>query len=145
MQRRRRQLDLVDQLGGTSGPVRFGANTFEAQRLTDDVDGREMRIQRAVRVLEDHLHARAEGLEGPLLHPGDVDPVDEDPSRRRCQQPDDGLGDGRLPAAGLADDREGLALVDAEADTVDSAEGAGGDGILDDQVVDGQQAHAGTP
>src|SRR5205085_8572356 len=48
----------------------------------------------------------------------------------------------RLPAAGLADQTEGLALADVEADARHGVHDAGGRVELDDEVVDAQERFA---
>jgi hypothetical protein len=76
-------------------------------------------VQRCVGVLEDHLHPAAERAEILLREAGDVLAVEDDLAARRLVQPEDGAPDRGLAAAGLADEPEGLAPSDGEADVVD--------------------------
>src|SRR5215211_6900732 len=78
------------------------------------------RVQRRVRVLEDHLHPASERPELLLVELRDVLAVEDDPPGRRRVQPQDRAADGGLAAAGLADEPERLAAVDGQRDTVDS-------------------------
>ena len=88
----------------------------DVEGLTDNVFDRHTGVQGRVGVLEDHLHLLAEGsdvLAGDFLTlelertPGGLIQVQERPS------------DGRLAAAGLTDEAQGLTGFDVEGDTVD--------------------------
>src|SRR3954447_6565405 len=64
---------------------------------------------------------------------GDVTPVEHNAPARRVEQPHDAPREGRLPATGLADDSQRLALVQRERDTVDGLHGR--DLLLEDDAL----------
>ncbi len=90
------------------------ATPAQPQRLGHDVLRGQVRVERAVRILEDHLDVetqRAQLARSEQL--GEVRAVEVDPPDGRREQPHERLGDGRLAAAGFADDGERLAARDA--------------------------------
>ncbi len=119
-------------------------------RLADDVADRHARVERGVRVLEDHLDVAADRLQGAAREAGDVLALVADLPAGGALQVDEHPGHRRLAAAGLADDAEGLALVQVEGDPVDRldrADLAAEDDALGqrevlDQVVDLQDGFA---
>src|SRR5215210_1937815 len=88
-------------------------------RLTDHPPDRVARVQRRVRILEDHLHPAPERAQLALVERRDVLAVEGDPSGGRLVQAEDCAADGRLPAARLAHEPERLAALDVERDAVD--------------------------
>ena len=66
-------------------------------------------------------------------HGREVSAVEEHRARRRLDQPHEGLGDGGLAAAGLADDGQAPAAGDRERHLVDGAEGLAAAAVLDDE------------
>ena len=90
-----------------------------AQRLPHDAPDRMPRVQRRVRILEDHLHPSANGPELGVGHGRDVDPVEHDSSRRRLVEPQDRPTERRLATPGLPHEPERLAPLDRQRDTVD--------------------------
>ena len=102
------QADLVQELERPlpSGPAVTAA--VESERLLKAGAHPLPGIEGAVRILEDGLEAL--GPPAPLGRGGPLRrrllPVDPDPSRGRCLQPEEHAGDGRLPGARLADDRQ---------------------------------------
>ena len=88
---------------------------------------------------------------GPHLPPferRDVLAVEDDPARRRLDQLDDRAPERRLPAAGLADDPERLAVANGEVDAVDGSdlpnrvlEDAGLDREVLDEPFDAEESH----
>ncbi|EGJ74926.1 putative peptide ABC transporter ATP-binding protein [Streptomyces sp. Tu6071] len=102
-------------------------------RLADDVADRHPGVERGVRVLEDHLDVAAHRLQGAAGELRDVLALVADRAARGLLQVDEHLGDGRLAAAGLADDAEGLAAPQVEVDTVDGLHGA--DLALEDDAL----------
>ena len=94
------------------------AEAVDAQPFADAVGDRCPWIEARVRVLEDHLHPAPIGLEVGALEAGDVLAVEADRSRGRIDQPQQQPPDGRLAAAGLANQSKRLAPLDVEADVV---------------------------
>ncbi len=119
------------------------AHAVDQQRLADDVEERHARIERAVGVLEDHLHL---GAQRPQLVPGEPRQVDHAaPFRaeqhlagRRRHRAQDAARRRGLAAAALAHEPEGLALVDREAHVVhrpDVSHGLAEETLLDREVL----------
>ena len=97
-----------------------GVELMHIQRLPDNIFDRHARVQRRIRVLEDHLHL--------LAHVGDVLcrdrlAVEDDLACRRLIEPQNRASDGRLAAAGLADQTQRLAAPDGKRHIVDSFQG----------------------
>ena len=119
-----RQPDDLDQL--LCAPRRRAAarDPVDAQRLGQHRADRHPRVQRRVRVLEDHLHPAAHLAQRIPLQGGHVHPVELDPTVRGVHQPDHGSSERRLAAAGLPHQPERLAALDVERDAVHGAHGA---------------------
>jgi hypothetical protein len=83
-------------------------------------------IQRGIRILEDDLQLAAQGAQRRAGGCAHVLAAIDDLARVGLDQPQDRPARRRLAAAGLADDAEGLARADLEADAVDRAHGHGG-------------------
>ena len=112
------QPDDLEQLLHAALDLGRRAELVDLERLGDDEADPLARVQGRVRVLEDHHHLAADR---PHLGPrelGDVAPLEDDPARGRVEQAHDAARHRRLAAARLADDAEGLALADGEADAV---------------------------
>ena len=119
------QADERTQLRHPDTPLQPSADPVDDQRLLDDVTGAQARIERVVRVLKHDLHiasslAQFRGRQGQHVLPakadltrGGFDEPQNAPSRR-C-----------LAATRLADEAEGFASFDREADTVDGANNRG--------------------
>ena len=93
---------------------RLRAHAVHRQRLGQGLAHRHARVERAVGVLEHHLHAAVEARAalGPVERPH-VDAVDSDACPRSgSMQPDEAAREGGLAAAGFADDAERLAALD---------------------------------
>ena len=73
-------------------------------------------IEAGERILVDHLNAGRELLRAPSLFPGDGHLVEQDLAVARRVDAGDHAPEGRLPAAGFADEADDFALPDAEAD-----------------------------
>src|SRR5438093_1780670 len=89
------------------------------RRLPNQIDDGQPRIERRVRILEDHLH-----LELPLARSGTGEareglPAPESRARRERQEPDREPTQRRFAAAGLADEADDLTFADGEIDAVD--------------------------
>ena len=111
----------------------------DLEGLPDDVADRHPRVERGVGVLEDDLDVAAQLAHvagGRLLH---LQPLEDHLASGGFLQAHDQSSQGRLPTTGLADDAEGLALVQLERDTVDGLHVPGGaahDARLDRVVLD---------
>ena len=70
--------------------------------LADDVAGAHARVQGAVGVLEDDLHAAAHRPKRPALQAGEVNAVEGDVPRRRTVELEDAAAHGGLARAALS-------------------------------------------
>ncbi len=142
----RLQADRGQELGH---PVALGgvrALALDHEGLGQDLAHLHARVEGRVRVLEHHLTVPALLARRPVALGRDDLAVEDDRAVRRALQADDHPADRRLAAARLADQAEGLALVDREArvghraDRPDLvADEPGLDRELLDQVLDAQQ------
>ena len=107
--------DLLDPLLA----VRAVGDAVDRERVPDDRADPAARVQRTVRVLEDHLHVPAERAHPSTGQPADVLAVEGDRAGGDVVQPHDAAGQGGLAAAGLADQAQGLAAADLQADVLD--------------------------
>ena len=98
---------------------------MDAQRLGDDVAYPHARVERRVRVLEDDLHVAPQALHLGAPRHHHVQAVEHDSSGGRLGEPQDHASGGRLAAAALPYQTEGLALFDGERDVVDGVHLAG--------------------
>ena len=87
------------------------------EALADDVDDREPRRQRAIGILEHHLHVAAQRAHRREAKAFDRFAEIGDAALRR-DQPQNGEAERRLARAGLADDADRLPLADHHADAV---------------------------
>ena len=119
----------------------LGADAPDPQPLGDDVLDLAPRVQRRDRVLEDHLHARTRLAQLVAAQMRHVGALEEDLSRVRARELHDRLAGGRLSAARLPDQTEGLPFLHVEADVGHGVDlqTRPADGKLDDQVLDAQQ------
>jgi hypothetical protein len=101
----------------------LGGDLLNPERGTDDRADRVPRVQRRVRVLEDHLHVPPQRAQLALRQVGDVRALEDDRTTGRFEEPDEHAARGRLAAAGLADQPQRLSLVDIEVETVDRLHG----------------------
>ena len=146
----RREPDRPQQLVHPGAPLRAVIATVDAERLADDVADRHARVERRVRVLEDDLHLPAHLAHLAPTEVRDVAPVEDDLARRRLDQLDQRAREGRLAAAGLADEPERLARAQCQVDAVDGVdladralEDAGPDREVLDELLDAQDLVAG--
>ena len=121
---RRKAHPLQQPLDGVAPfPPRHVA--VHAQGLGQDLTHTPAGVQREVGILEDVLHAPAQGehLAAAVSREDvpDVDAIEPNVPCRGLHKIQDGAGRRRLAATAFADDAQGLALGDAEADAVDGA------------------------
>ena len=98
------------------------AQLVHVNRLGDDIADRHARVQRGVRILEDHLRPAAVLLHGFLR---DRLAVENDLAGGGLVQVQQRAANGRLAAAGLADKAQRLALLDGEGHVVHGLEHRG--------------------
>ena len=91
----------------------------DLHRVADDRAHPLARVERRVRILEDHLHLAPQRSQRARAEIADVPAVEDDPARRRLVEADDRPAERRFAAARLADETERLALPHGEADVVD--------------------------
>jgi hypothetical protein len=114
-----RQADGLEQLAHPLRGDPAAREAVHAHRLADHPADGVARVERGVRVLEDHLHPPPERAQLRLTECGDVLPVEDDPAGCRLVEPQDRSPDRRLAAAGLSDKAERLPALDRERDAVD--------------------------
>ena len=112
------QADRLQQLAHRLAEL-LAAAAVHAQRLADHARNRVARVQRRVRILEDHLHPPPQRAHLRLAEVGDVGAVEGDLPGGRLVEAEERAADGRLAAARLADEPERLAALDLERDAVD--------------------------
>ncbi len=130
--------DQVEEFGGAAGTA--GAPVCP-HRLVQVPADREHGVEGRHRVLEDHGDAGTPGAAQPfLVRGGQVLAVEADGPRgdvtARGQHPHERQGGGGLPRAGLADDAEGFARGEREADAAHGPHAARPPGEVDVQVAD---------
>ncbi len=116
----RRQADRLEQFAHPLFQLgAVGDDAVFLERLAHDVFHDPARVQAGVGILEDHLDAPAQlaALRG-LERGVGVLAVEGEAAARGLVQAHQQPGDGALAAAGLADQRQGLALLDVETDPV---------------------------
>ena len=114
---------LIDALAVRGAIARFAVHL---ERLADDIAHAHARVQRAVRVLVDHLHAPPDRPHAILVVAGDVRALEHDAPGSRLQHAQDREPGGGLAASALADKAKRLAVPQREADLIDGLHGAGG-------------------
>src|SRR4029077_18517786 len=104
------------------------------QTFADDVADRHPGVERADRVLEDHLEVRPHLLHAALRDLCDVLALELDRPFGGLDQPQDRPAQGGLAAPRLAHQPQRLALIDIQVDAVDSLDVA--DGSLEQAATD---------
>ncbi len=110
--------DAFEQLAHAPLDV-VAARARALQRHPDDLADPLARVQRRVRVLEDHLHLAAQRHERAARGVRDVRAAEAHGAARRLEQAHDRPRQRRLAAARLADEPQRLALDEREGDVVD--------------------------
>jgi len=132
--------DALAALGAGQRPV------FQMQRFGDELFHRLARVERAIGILEDHLHLAAGGAQVAVVEQRGFHAVERHDARTWLVERQHDAGKGGLAAAGLADEPDRVARRHGEADIVDRAErraarkkaGARA-GIVPDEVLHLQQ------
>lgn len=113
------QPDALEQIGHLVADFAFVRDAVQQHRFRNGGADRLARVERAERVLEDHLDLSPRRLERPFVQLQDVLPVEADRTGGRLDQPQDAAARRGLAAAGLADQRQGLALPYRKRDALD--------------------------
>ena len=100
-------------------PLGAGQLRVLEKRLGDGAADVEAGIERRMRVLKDHLHARTQRTQFSRRSGLEIDAVKDDAARRGLGEPEDRAGNRGLAAAALPHQPERLAAMQAEADPVD--------------------------
>ena len=96
------------------------------QRFGDRFADRHVRVERAVRILEHHLHAAALRAQVASAERADVDTVEAHRALVGFDQAQHEPAGRGLPGAGLPDEGERLPALEGEADVVDRGDPVGG-------------------
>ena len=115
----RRKPDLVEQLLHLALPLAAVADPVDLEGRADDLADTFARVQGGVRVLEDDLQLAPKRAEIALRELRDVLAGERDSAVGQRKQTDKAAPERRLPAAGLADEPEGLSLPNLQRDVVD--------------------------
>ncbi len=91
------------------------------ERLADDVPDGHARVERRVRILEDHLHPAAHATHLFAGERRELGAIELHRSRSGLVELEDRASGRRFAAAGLSDEAERLAPLDEEIDPVDGA------------------------
>src|SRR4029077_8857552 len=100
----------------------FAHQPMQAQRAAENFADSHARIERTIRVLEDHLHSPAQRTKFCLAEMRDVLSVKGDAAGGGLSQAHDDARERRLAAAGLADQAYGFAGKHLEVDAVHRAQ-----------------------
>ena len=131
----RRQADLGKQREHRLAGVAVAMVDAERRdALGDDLADAQARVERSERVLEHHLHVPAHGAQPLPLETDQFAATEADAARRRHDQLEQRLADGRLAAARFADQRQRTAGRDVQRHAVDRAHVA--DRSLQDATAD---------
>jgi ABC-type oligopeptide transport system ATPase subunit len=128
-----REAHELEQLGHVALDLAAVADVVDAQRIADDRAHPLARVERSVRVLEDHLHLPAQRLQLAAGELGDVAALEVDRARGELEQADDAAAERRLAATRFAHEPECLAGSHLEADAVHGVHP--GDLALDDDAL----------
>ncbi len=140
-----RKPHLLQKIVHTTATFASRREAEDVHRIGDLVSDAAARVERAERVLKNHLQARVDSGSGPPSQRVDRTTFERHGSGRRRLQADRYSRQGRLPAAGLAHKPHDLAGVDRQAGSRDSAHRCTPRApVLDLDVAELQQAHAGT-
>jgi ABC-type dipeptide/oligopeptide/nickel transport system ATPase subunit len=136
--------DQLEQLDRMRAGRRVAHVLVDLDRLDELIADLEERMQGRQRVLEDHRDpVAADLLEGVVVHPEEVLPLEADPAGdlrvRSPRQPEDRHVRDALARARLTDDPEHLALGDLEREAVDRLDDALVGREVDLQVLDLEQ------
>ena len=109
-------LDALAPRGGV------GREAVDVQRLADDVGDRQPRIQRAVRILENHLEPAPARAQFRPAQAGDVLALEHNAAGGRLDELDDRASERGLAAAAFAHQPDRFARRDGEAHVIHGAD-----------------------
>ena len=115
----RAQPDLSQELHHPLFPFGPAHGGVDGKGLTDNVGDGLFRVERRIRVLEDHLHRFAVPSERRAAQGGDVLAIDDDRAPGRVDETDHQPGQGGLSRSALAHETQGPPGVDPQGHLVD--------------------------
>src|SRR5690606_38498411 len=116
------QADLLEKGGDLVRLVAIALHeAVDAHRLADDGAHGHARVQRAVGILEDDLHAPPERAQLARRERRDVLALEADPAAGGIEEAQGHAAEGALSAAALADEAEGLSALDVQRHAVHRA------------------------
>ena len=119
------QADLAHDLGHQFFFFAFCfGQPMHAQGPRDDFADAHMRVERGVRVLEDHLHVPPQAAHIASALRAQINATERDLPRRRRVEIQNGAPGGRLATTAFTDQTQSLALHDVESDAVHRLDGA---------------------
>jgi hypothetical protein len=134
--------EVEELLDARAAPALGHDVLVDLERLADDVTDRHPRVERGVRVLEDDLDVATHPAHLLARRPAPVGTLEDHLAGRRLLEPHEQPAERGLAATRLADDAEGLALVQVEAHPVDGpdlpgdpAQDTPSDRVVLDQVL----------
>lgn len=129
VQQLRRQVDLLHEPAlGALELAPAGDRVVQPQRPLKEMADAVHRIQRAERVLEDHLHGRAVlAARAPGLRLEDVLALEQEGAARGLLESCKAPGESRLAAAGFTDEGYDLARCDVQVDAAERAHASAGE------------------
>ena len=121
----------VEKIPDSRTPLLGGQAGEQPKRLLDDRFDGLPRIERAERILENHLHAAAKAAQGRIWKSRDILAFEANLARCRLGDAQEAARQCGLAAAALTDQPDRFARADGEVDAVDSAD----DGPTTDREV----------
>ena len=145
------QAHQLDEFGHAKTHGKPRAQPVHPDRFGNQIADRLARVERGIGVLEHHLHLAAQLAQLVMVGAGDILAFEPHLARRRLGQPQDRATGRGLATAALADQAEGFATADIEADAVDRLDGfragsqkqAAPHSEVDLEVLDAQDVVAG--
>src|SRR5581483_1991656 len=113
------QADDLEQLLDAALALGLGTDAVDVERLRDDRADALPRVQRRVRILEDHHHLAPHRPHLRTVEVRDVAALEDDLAAGRLEEPGDAARHRRLAAARFTHDTERLARLEREVDAVD--------------------------
>jgi hypothetical protein len=117
-----REPDALEQVGDARRARLLRHDRVHVEHLLEHLAYRHRRVQRRIRILEDHLDPLSELARRPLALPEHAPAFEEDVAGRRLLELEQQAAEGALTGAALADEAESLAALDRERDVLDRDE-----------------------